>query len=352
LPERPHLEHYKKLAKKMAKAEPCKLTQAQFKIARQYGFESWLKFARHVGEVSRSSSTSRFEAAADSIVLGNIDRLKELLQADPGLIHARSTRQHAATLLHYTAANGVENFRQKTPPNIVEIADFLLNKGAHAEAVAKVYDGSTTLALAATSGHPEKAGVQEALLETLLDHGARMTPRIVFACLSNGRGKAAEFLANHGAPLNLAEAAGVGRLEEVKKLLPEAGREAGFLFASQYGHNAVVEFFLDQGVDIRTSNKDGQTALHWAVIGGRAETVTLLLRHNAPLEAENQYGGTALGQALWSAAHDGDPEVYLKILNLLASAGARIPERHPPMNARVDAWLAARGSRVEQGWRW
>ena len=64
------------------------------------------------------------------------------------------------------------------------------------------------------------------------------------------------------------------------------------------------------------------------------------------------YGGTVLGQTLWSAAHGGDPDVYIAILEALVAAGAKIPERHVPVNTRVDAWLAQRGSHAEPSWNW
>ena len=64
------------------------------------------------------------------------------------------------------------------------------------------------------------------------------------------------------------------------------------------------------------------------------------------------YGGTVLGQALWSAAHGGDPDIYIAILEALVAAGAKIPERHVPVNTRVDAWLAEHGSRAEPSWYW
>ena len=81
----------------------------------------------------------------------------------------------------------------------------LLTAGAEIDATANVYGGGcTTLGLAATSVHPERAGVQEALLQTLLDHGASLEQpslagnreSLVIACLANGRPKAAEFLAS------------------------------------------------------------------------------------------------------------------------------------------------------------
>ena len=343
----------------------CALADAQFVVARSHGFESWPKFARHLEALAHKSSTvSRFEAAAEAIVNGDVAALKRLLHEDPKLVRASSTREHDATLLHYVSANGVEGYRQKTPQNIVEITKILLNAGAEIDAAANVYGGgSTTLGLAATSIHPERAGVQEALLHTLLDRGASLEqpsiagnrPSIVIACLANGRLKAAEFLAARGAHLDLPGAAALGRLEVVNSsfaVSPKEQLNEGFLYACQYGRNIVVEFLLERGADPATARGDGQTALHLAVIGGYLHIVKLLLRHNAPLEVMNHYGGTVLDQALWSAAHGGDPEVCIAILDALAAAGAKIPGRHVPVNPRVDAWLAGHGSRAESSWYW
>jgi hypothetical protein len=397
LPPRPSLERYRKLAKELVKAsksgaiggwaerwlrgsssqsineveefalrklsEKPTLTGAQFVIARSHGFESWPRFVKHLEGLAKKSPVSRFESAADAIVDGDVATVKRLLREDPKLIRARSTREHGATLLHYVAANGVENYRQKTPKNIVEITEYLLTEGAEVDATADVYGGGcTTLGLAATSVHPERAGVQEALLQMLLDHGADVELQsagnrhsLVGACLANGRPRAAGFLAGHGARLDLAGAAGIGRLDVVKQLFDDATAEQrndGFLYACGYGWSDVAEFLLEKGADLKAERGDGQTPLHMAVIGGHVEMVKLLLRHQAPLEAVNVYGGTMWGQTLWSAAHGGDPDVYISILELLAAAGARISERHTPVNERVDAWLAEHGSVAEPSWYW
>jgi hypothetical protein len=391
LPPRPSLDRYKKLAKGLLKASKSRdegaigdwvdqwignitsqsasrmeefarsklaghptLTAAQFVIARCHGFESWPKFARHLEALARSTSAvSAFETAADAIVDGDLAILRHLLHANPKLIRARSTREHAATLLHYIAANGVEDYRQKTPRNIVEIAELLLDTGAEVDAPANVYGGgATTLGLVATSVHPERARVQEALLQKLLDHGARLQQMIVFACLANGRGKAAQFLVSRGAPLSFVEAAGLGRLDLVQALFAPDHREEAFRYAAAYGRNTIIEYLLERGVDPASQDRNGQTALHHAVIGGHPDTVKLLLRHNVPRELRNSYGGTALGQALWSAAHGGVPQVYIAILEALAHAGAILPEHHVPVNAPVNLWLAAHGSRADPNLHW
>lgn len=353
-------------------SENCTLSSAQFVIARSHGFESWPKFAKHLEALAKQdSSIAGFEAAADAIITGKIAALKRLLRKDRQLIHMRSTREHQATLLHYVAANGVENYRQKTPNNIAQIANLLLEAGAEIDATANVYGGgATTLGLAATSIHPEIAGVQEELLQTLIDHHATIDKQgsagnrhhVVLGCLANSRLKAAVFLAERGAQLTLESTAGVGRLDLVRNyfnnddtLKPSATKkqlESGFLYACTYGHTDVVEFLLAKNVDLATHAGDGQTGLHCAVIGGHLDTIHLLLKHHLPLEAKNIYGGTVLGQTLWSAAHGGDPDIYIKIIEALIAAGANLPPRHTPINPRIDTWLETHGSQAEPAWYW
>ena len=317
---------------------PCALTDAQFVIARAHGFESWPKLAKHIEAAARAhSSVSEFEQAADAIVTGAAPALRTLLRKCPALIRARSTREHQATLLHYVSANGIEGYRQKTPANAVQIAEILLQAGADVNATTHVYGAHlTTLHLAATSLHPELAGVQNELMQLLLAHGAIIDATIVNACLANGRGPAAEFLAHRGAPLDLAAAGGVGRLDVVQTFFDDKGRlkrratqlqmDQAFLFASQYGRDPVVEFLLQQGVSIGTQANTGQTALHWAIIGGHLDTVKLLISRGASLKSRNTYGGTPIGQALWSATH-GNPRIdYLPILETLFNSGSEPEE--------------------------
>jgi len=316
-------------------ADQCVLSEAQFVIARAHGFESWPRFAKHVEGLTRASSpVTMFELAADAIVSGDAATLERLLRENPELIRARSTREHRATLLHYVSANGVESYRQKTPKNAAQIAEMLIKFGAEVDAEADVYGGgATTLGLVATSVHPERVGVQEELMRVLLDHGAEINRP---GCLANGRGKAAEFLANHGARLGLDTAAGVGRLDLLNSFFHEdkslkggatrAQMEQGFLWACQYGRTAVVESLLEKDADLLNRADDGQTAVHCAVIGAHLEIVKLLVARGASLDRKNVYGGTALGQALWSAINGDAGSDYVPIIEMLIDAGAAIEE--------------------------
>jgi len=111
-------------------------------IARAHGFLSWPTFVEHVELLARASSpVAAFEAAASAIVAGDATTLKGLLREHPHVIRARSTREHRASLLHYVAANGVENYRQISPKNIAAITEILLAAGADVDAEADVYGG-------------------------------------------------------------------------------------------------------------------------------------------------------------------------------------------------------------------
>jgi ankyrin repeat protein len=364
LPPHPHLGYYKKLAKDLVKAGDDraslrewaarfasakieKLADAQFLIARAHGFASWPKFARHVDALQHAgSSDAKFEQAADAIVSGDIATLRRLLDDTPELIRQRSGREHRSTLLHYVSANGVEDFRQRTPANIVAIARLLLDAGADVNAESDAYGGrSMTLGLVATSVHPEVAGVQIELMELLLDRGAmieRIAGEAVHGCLANGRARAARFLADRGAYLDFLNAAGVGDLDRVKELVSVESEEElgrGFVRACAYGYNDVVAFLLDYGVDVAFGAGE-MTGLHRAAHEGHLDMVKLLLAHNAPLEAINMYGGTPLGQTLWSAVHHPMP-LHREIVRTLLTAGANVEGDWLTGIAEIDELLRA-----------
>jgi hypothetical protein len=143
-------------------------------IVRNHCFTDWPAFERFRDELRQDASpVARFEAAADAIVAGDLAVLDRLLTADPALVQARSSRTHRSALVHYIAANGVEYFRQRTPVNIVAIANRVLDTGADIDAKVDMYGGNcTTLDLFATSIFPVLTGVLADGLQVLVDRGA------------------------------------------------------------------------------------------------------------------------------------------------------------------------------------
>jgi ankyrin repeat protein len=83
LPDRPNLRHLKDQAKDLLKAGgAASLTDAQFKIARLYGFASWPKFKTHV------ESLEEFGELKQAIDTNDFERVKTLMTRNPALHRA------------------------------------------------------------------------------------------------------------------------------------------------------------------------------------------------------------------------------------------------------------------------
>lgn len=275
-----------------------------------------------------------FERAADAVVDGDVATLAALLADEPGLAIARSQLVtdrtppvHRATLLHYVAANGVEDVRQRSPQNAVAVARMLLEAGADPNALADMYGGQfTTMSLLVSSMPPARAGVQVPLIDVLVDYGASVEPlgdghwtSPLITALVFGFADAAEALVRRGARVDsLAAAAGLGRLDEVRAMLPAApagDRHRAFALATQLGHLEVTRTLLDAGEDPNRFNPPGMhahaTPLHHAALGGHEAVVRLLVERGARLDLEDTvYHATPAG---W-AEHGGHPAIaaYLR----------------------------------------
>ncbi len=128
------------------------LGRARLLVARDHGFATWSSVE---GECDPT-----FELAVDAVVHGRIADLSALLADDPHLPARRSAYGHRATLLHYTAANGVEIRRQVVPSNAAQVVEALLNAGADRSAKLHAYGGDfDVVEMLKTSAHPRDAGV-------------------------------------------------------------------------------------------------------------------------------------------------------------------------------------------------
>src|SRR5207302_678175 len=84
------------------------------------------------------------DAAGDAVARGDGASLADLVATRPSLVFERSPLGHAATLLHYVAANGVEFRRQQSGPGAPVVAERLLSAGAVVDALANTYGGGTS----------------------------------------------------------------------------------------------------------------------------------------------------------------------------------------------------------------
>ena len=360
-----------------AKSEgaPFALADAQHLIAQAHSYDTWADFTREIEGLRSDAGKSDFERAADAVVEGDMAALKELLEKHPGLVHEHSARKHHATLLHYVAANGVEDFRQKTPPNAIEIAKCLIESGAEVDALADTYGGDTyqtTMNLLVSSTHPAEAGLQSKLVEVLLDHGAAIDGLArdsspILTALAFGYRDAADTLARRGAAINhVVVAAAVGRLDLVREWVVDATTlatahgpyvgpywvhipddakgqiEMALVWACKFGRADVGRLLLDRGVDPASKDNDDMTALHWASARGLLDIMEVLLSGRAPLEVRNTWGGTVVDSTAWFAVNAPMPGAdYPLVIDRLLKAGADPNEVYPPTTgiAAIDTIL-------------
>ena len=180
--------------------------------------------------------------------------------------------------------------------------------------------------LLVSSCHPANAGVQVALVETLLDFGAAIEARgsakwgsPLMTALAFGYLNTAEALVRRGARVdNIAAAAGLGRLTDAARLLATADSESlhrALALAAQHGHVEVVRLLLDAGEDPNRYNPDGNhahsTPLHQSALAGHTAVVQLLVEQGARLDIKDKiYQGTPLGWAIY--AGQTGIEIYLR----------------------------------------
>lgn len=121
-------------------------------------------------------------------------------------------------------------------------------------------------------------------------------------------------------------------------LLVDAGRpkehlDEAFAWACMLGRTGDAEKLLDLGADPVAGMKTGLAGAHYAASGGHFETIRMIVRRGVPLETVNIYGGTVLGQALWSAINE-HKDGHAEVIEALLAAGANIEP------GTVEWWLS------------
>jgi hypothetical protein len=253
------------------------------------------------------------EKAVRAIIDGDMAALRALLGADPDLVRVRSTSPHHATLLHYVAANGVEDELQRSPANAPAIARVLLEAGADPDAECECYGGRwTTLDLLLSSSHPAERGVQADLVEVLCRGGAKANGpdddgAPLWTAITWGYTGSARRLVSCGALVdNVIAAAVVGEVADMDRYFGADGRLLPV--ASLRGQTA---FSHGRPVDLQHLL---EYALIYAASHGRRDAVEWLLQKGPDLSVkEPVYGGTAVSMARYrhpaAGRPDGSPDV-------------------------------------------
>jgi ankyrin repeat protein len=300
--------------------------------------------------------------------LGMFDRVQELIQADPALVHARggdgqtplhfaATIEIAAYLLDHGAEVDVRDIdHESTPaqymashwPRRPEVARYLISRGAHTDILMAAAVGDLELVRQHLDDDP--ASVRISVSEKDFPKQDPRSGGCIYI-FSFGWTRTAHMLAykfgheevfrllmqRSGLGLRFAIACEVGDDELAKSLLakhpgvvgkqpPEAYRR--IIGAALRNNTRAVEMMLSAGWPADVHGKDDQTALHWAAFHGNVEMVRGLIGYRAPLDAEEQqFKGTPLGWALYGSEHGWhrDTADYPATVEVLLSAGSRAP---------------------------
>jgi len=193
LPERPNLRHLKDQAKDLLKAGAAdSLADAQFKIARLYGFASWPKLKEHVDSLEE---IGQLKLAIDA---NDLDRVKSLMTRNPEL-HRAPLGYNKNGPLTWVAECRVP--WEAPSPTRLAMAQWMIEKGSD---VHQAGDGPLMRAAL--------VGMRIPMMELLVAHGADVNAEwngyfpIIFAPCETVEPAAIKWLLEHGANPNCARA--------------------------------------------------------------------------------------------------------------------------------------------------
>jgi uncharacterized protein len=237
----------------------------------------------------------RFHPAQAAMAAGDVDRLVELLTAEPDLARARSSRSHP-TLLQCLVLS--------MPPvdTLEDMIRLLANHGAELAGPLVAAAGMNNLRAvtalldlgAPVDGDEEWTPLEEALywghedtVSLLLERGAAAGNLRTYAALGDMEAVACCF--DQSGALTAAAGEIAWPFDRMKipddvKRDPDQIINNALVYAAAWGHADAVEFLLDHGAalnGIPAGFDYAGTPLHYAALNGRHETVTQLLRHGA-----------------------------------------------------------------------
>jgi len=127
---------------------------------------------------------------------------------------------------------------------------------------------------------------------------------------------------------------------------PVAAATSDVADAAMRGDAAAVRALVEKKADVNAPQKDGSTALHWAVQRGNVELINLLIRSGANVKAATREGVTPL----WLASVNGDATAVGALLEAGADPNEKLPlARTPLMIASRTGNVAAMTALLDKG---
>ena len=271
LPDAPNLDWLRKEAKRRLEAlrasnAGAQLADAQFELAKQYGFPSWRALKAHIDSLSVEGQL--FHAART----GDAAALRALLDAHPDKLQVRA-KPYEWSLLHAAAHNGH-----------LEAVDLLLGRGLDVN-TRELGDNTYALHWAAAAGHVD---VVRRLVDAggdVVGHGDDHDLEVIgWATCWNDRQDDAhravvDILVRHGARHHIFSAIAMSLAAEVRRLAAEPsmlnrrmsrneGNQTALQFAVRMNKPEMVALLLELGADPLAVDANGFPAAAYATSPG------------------------------------------------------------------------------------
>jgi ankyrin repeat protein len=299
--------------------------------------------------------------------LGMLEKLRELVSADPQLVHARGgdgqtplhfamTIEIAAFLLDHGADTDARDLDHESTPaqwmirERQEIARLLVQRGCKTDILMAAALGDANLVRKHLDDDPEciHLRVTEEFFPMINPKSGGTIYQWTLGWYVSPHEVAKEFghnavfrllMERSPADVKLIVACWAGEEATVKSLLKKNPRLVASLSAAYQRHVAhaarnnnmsAVRLMLAAGLPVDALGQHRATPLHWAAFQGNAEMTREILHYNPPLElTDADFHGTPLGWAIYGSEHGWDCEAgdYAGTVELLLKAGAKLPEK-------------------------
>lgn len=299
--------------------------------------------------------------------LGMIDRLRELISADPQLVNARggdgqtplhfaSTIQIAEYLLDQGAnidARDVDH--ESTPAQYMirdrqEIARYLVRRGCKTDILMAAALGDANLVRHHLDTDPDciRMRVSDEYFPMVNDKAGGTIYQWTLGWYVSAHDVAKQFghedisrllMERSPADVKLIVACWAADETAVKSLLtenPDLVASLSDAYRRQVAHAArnnnlaAVRVMLAAGLPVDALSQHSATPLHWAAFHGNAEMAREILRYNPPLEqTDADFQSTPLGWAIHGSEHGWYCRTgnYAATVEALLKSGAKIPEK-------------------------
>lgn len=343
LPDAPNLDWLRKQAKRrldeLRQANAAaQLADAQFDLAKQYGFPSWRALKAHIDSLTLDGQL--FEAARN----GNVTTLTALLDKQPDKLHARA-QPYEWSLLHTAAHNGH-----------LALVELLLQRGLDVNTREK---GDNTYAMhwAAAAGHLDVVRRLADAGGDVVGHGDDHELEVIGwatswdGCDDDAHRAIAEFLVRRGARHHIFSAIAMSFADEVRRIVaadPAAlrkpmsrneGHQLPLHFAVRMNRPEMVALLLELGADTAAGDGSGVPAAAYAAAPNvDRRVIETLTRRGTP----DVFSALALGDEATAARLIGENRGIIDpgVLHLIAKRG----------DVRAVQWLLEHGAEPSARW--